>query len=30
MRVRRAMAREGLRELNFRFDHDGSAVLFRD
>jgi D-glycero-alpha-D-manno-heptose-7-phosphate kinase len=30
MQLRRAMAQEGLRELNFRFDHDGSAVLFRD
>lgn len=30
MRVRRAMASEGLTELRFRFDHDGSTVLVRD
>jgi D-glycero-alpha-D-manno-heptose-7-phosphate kinase len=30
MRVRRAMAAEGLAELRFRFDHDGSTVLVRD
>ncbi|MBY0508151.1 MAG: galactokinase [Bryobacteraceae bacterium] len=30
MRVRRAMAAEGLQELRFRFDHDGSTVLVRD
>jgi D-glycero-alpha-D-manno-heptose-7-phosphate kinase len=30
MRVRRAMAGQGLRELRFRFDHDGSTVLVRD
>lgn len=30
MRVRRAMAQQGLRELCFRFDHDGSTVLVRD
>jgi D-glycero-alpha-D-manno-heptose-7-phosphate kinase len=30
MRVRRAMAEQGLRELRFRFDHDGSTVLVRD
>ncbi len=30
MRVRRALAPEGLRELRFRFDHDGSTVLVRD
>ncbi len=30
MRVRRAMATEGLSELRFRFDHDGSTVLVRD
>ena len=30
MRLRRAMAAEGLSELRFRFDHDGSTVLVRD
>ena len=30
MRVRRAMTAEGLIELRFRFDHDGSTVLVRD
>ncbi len=30
MRVRRAMSQEGLTELRFRFDHDGSTVLVRD
>jgi D-glycero-alpha-D-manno-heptose-7-phosphate kinase len=30
MRLRRAMANEGLSELRFRFDHDGSTVLVRD
>jgi len=30
MRLRRAMAQEGLTELRFRFDHDGSTVLVRD
>jgi D-glycero-alpha-D-manno-heptose-7-phosphate kinase len=30
MRVRRALATEGLNELRFRFDHDGSTVLVRD
>jgi len=30
MRLRRAMSREGLTELRFRFDHDGSTVLVRD
>ena len=30
MRVRRAMAEQGLRELRFRFDHDGSTILVRD
>lgn len=30
MRVRRAMATEGLTEMRFRFDHDGSTVLVRD
>lgn len=30
MRVRRAMAPEGLSELRFHFDHDGSMVLVRD
>jgi D-glycero-alpha-D-manno-heptose-7-phosphate kinase len=30
MRLRRAMAEEGLSELRFRFDHDGSSVLVRD
>lgn len=30
MRLRRAMAGEGLSELRFRFDHDGSTVLVRD
>jgi D-glycero-alpha-D-manno-heptose-7-phosphate kinase len=30
MRVRRALAPEGLAELRFRFDHDGSTVLVRD
>ena len=29
MCLRRAMAREGLTELRFRFDHDGSTVLVR-
>jgi D-glycero-alpha-D-manno-heptose-7-phosphate kinase len=28
--VRQAMAREGLTELRFAFDHDGSAVVVRD
>ncbi len=28
--VRQAMAREGLSELRFAFDHDGSAVIVRD
>jgi D-glycero-alpha-D-manno-heptose-7-phosphate kinase len=28
--VRRAMAAEGLEEVRFAFDHDGSSVLFRD
>ncbi len=30
MRLRRAMSQEGLNELRFRFDHDGSTVLVRD
>ena len=30
MRLRRAMSQEGLSELRFRFDHDGSTVLVRD
>jgi D-glycero-alpha-D-manno-heptose-7-phosphate kinase len=30
MRLRRAMNGEGLSELRFRFDHDGSTVLVRD
>jgi D-glycero-alpha-D-manno-heptose-7-phosphate kinase len=30
MKLRRAMAAEGLTELRFRFDHDGSTVLVRD
>jgi hypothetical protein len=30
MRLRRAMSGEGLSELRFRFDHDGSTVLVRD
>lgn len=30
MRLRRAMAEQGLTELNFRFDNDGSTVVFRD
>ncbi len=30
MRVRRAMSQQGLTELRFRFDHDGSTVLVRD
>jgi D-glycero-alpha-D-manno-heptose-7-phosphate kinase len=30
MRVRRALGAEGLTELRFRFDHDGSTVLVRD
>ncbi len=30
MRLRRAMAQEGLTELRFRFDHDGSTVIMRD
>jgi D-glycero-alpha-D-manno-heptose-7-phosphate kinase len=30
MRLRRAMAHEGLSELRFRFDYDGSTVLVRD
>jgi len=30
MRLRRAMGQEGLTELRFRFDHDGSTVLVRD
>jgi D-glycero-alpha-D-manno-heptose-7-phosphate kinase len=30
MRVRRALAPEGISELRFRFDHDGSTVLVRD
>jgi D-glycero-alpha-D-manno-heptose-7-phosphate kinase len=30
MRVRRALAPEGLSELRFHFDHDGSTVLVRD
>jgi len=29
-RLRRAMAHAGLPEVRFRFDHDGSVVLFRD
>ena len=28
--VREAMGREGLSELRFTFDHDGSAVIVRD
>jgi D-glycero-alpha-D-manno-heptose-7-phosphate kinase len=30
MRLRRAMAGEGLAELRFRFDHEGSTLLVRD
>ncbi len=30
VRLRRAMAAEGLTELRFRFDHEGSTVLTRD
>ncbi len=30
MRLRRAMANEGLSELSFRFDHDGSTVMVRE
>jgi D-glycero-alpha-D-manno-heptose-7-phosphate kinase len=30
MQLRRAMAQEGLPELRFRFDHDGSTILVRD
>ena len=30
MRLRRAMSKEGLTELRFRFDLDGSTVLVRD
>jgi D-glycero-alpha-D-manno-heptose-7-phosphate kinase len=29
-RLRRAMAEEGLREVRFQFDHDGSSVVVRD
>jgi hypothetical protein len=29
-RVRRAMADEGLEEVRFFFDHDGSTVVVRD
>ena len=29
LRLRRAMSAEGLTELQFRFDHDGSTVLAR-
>jgi D-glycero-alpha-D-manno-heptose-7-phosphate kinase len=30
VRLRRALTAEGLSEMNFRFDHDGSRVLVRD
>ena len=30
MRLRRAMSEQGLSELRFRFDHDGSCVMARD
>jgi D-glycero-alpha-D-manno-heptose-7-phosphate kinase len=29
-RLRAAMAKEGLREVSFRFDHDGSTTIMRD
>jgi D-glycero-alpha-D-manno-heptose-7-phosphate kinase len=29
-RLRAAMAKEGLKEVSFRFDHDGSTTIMRD